>query len=369
MRVSHRYRVAHSGLRRTAISYRNCETTVWAPKCRYTHVNASTLGSLQLLRLESHALDLGLQARRHNFPLFATQTPPSQQHSNLRSSPSSTDPTATITDNNTICRIMENSPFAKLPAELRNNVWELALRADKPVQITGDFHIVLPPVDCKLAPSQVQEMAKILALTQTCRQIHSECALLFFHFNTFEFDSTCTTFPGSSFPDFRRKIGKASFSAISSANITTRIRFSHVSKWSFQFCNKTSQAVDCVKALAQPVINTRPEFEFSPPYICPRIMISLQEWDTSWKAAAETIEEAARTTRDPRRKDLLARLLKHLPTHKQYLKELLGIWNMIRFEGKLVLITLFLDSLQFRMLTCHRLVLQGLPLKPLIVGF
>lgn len=222
---------------------------------------------------------------------------------------------------------MENSPCAKLSPELRNNIWELALRADKPIQITGDFHIVAPLVDCKLAPNQVQEMAKTLALTQTCRQIHNECALLFFHVNTFEFDSTCTTFPRSSFPDFRRKIGKASFSAISSVIITTRTRFSLVSRWSLQFCNKTSQAVDCHKALAQPAINIRMEFEPFPPYICPNIMISLQDWGSSWKVAAETIEEAAQTTRDPRIKNLLVLVLEHLPTLKQDLKGLLRISN------------------------------------------
>lgn len=218
---------------------------------------------------------------------------------------------------------MENSPLAKLPAELRNNIWELALRADKPVEVTGDYYIEAPPVDFKLAPNQVQEMAKALALTQTCRQIHSECILLFFHVNTFEFDSTM--FPSSIFPDLRRKIGNASLSAISSVIITIRTRFSGASKWSLQLCNKTCQAVDCLKALPQPANHIRIELESSTPIICPSMVISLQEWNTSWKAAEETIEEAVRTTRDPRRKNSLIGVWVQLLRRKRDLKELLGI--------------------------------------------
>ncbi|KAK4544186.1 hypothetical protein LTR36_004396 [Oleoguttula mirabilis] len=67
---------------------------------------------------------------------------------------------------------MDRSPLAKLSPELRNSIWKLLVTEDEPLQVsvTLPTTVVPPPI------------------TKVCRQIRSECHLMFYAMNTFRLD-------------------------------------------------------------------------------------------------------------------------------------------------------------------------------------
>ncbi|PPJ51490.1 hypothetical protein CBER1_07970 [Cercospora berteroae] len=72
---------------------------------------------------------------------------------------------------------MENSPLGRLSSELRNEIYELALTADKPLTICSKLSL---PSGTRRAPIGTQP-----ALTKVCRQIRKETLTMFYHTNTF----------------------------------------------------------------------------------------------------------------------------------------------------------------------------------------
>ncbi|KAM3417275.1 hypothetical protein BST61_g5531 [Cercospora zeina] len=66
---------------------------------------------------------------------------------------------------------MDASPLKKLPAELRNKVFKLAVVADEPIAISSSY----PGYDIATQPP----------LTRVCRQTRNETLEIFYHFNTF----------------------------------------------------------------------------------------------------------------------------------------------------------------------------------------
>jgi hypothetical protein len=73
---------------------------------------------------------------------------------------------------------MDNSPLKGLPAEIRNNIYELALTQDGPVMLGKE--------DSSWSWRRISDTkTQPLALTKTCKAIHSECTQLFYSINTF----------------------------------------------------------------------------------------------------------------------------------------------------------------------------------------
>lgn len=73
---------------------------------------------------------------------------------------------------------MDASPLNKLPAELRNNIYELALHNPGGIDIDVMFAN-------KIITAQASQ--QLLALTETCKQIRQESLPLFYATNTFSF--------------------------------------------------------------------------------------------------------------------------------------------------------------------------------------
>lgn len=72
---------------------------------------------------------------------------------------------------------MENSPFNNLSAELRNEIWQLALKSDTPLAIGGtSAH----------GPTAAQP-----PLTRVCKQIRLETIKMFYCSNTFAMEMKC----------------------------------------------------------------------------------------------------------------------------------------------------------------------------------
>jgi len=110
---------------------------------------------------------------------------------------------------------MDNSPLAKLPAELRNYIYELALTCDTPCRVRS---VGLNPQ--LLSPEQRQP----LGLTATCKAIRAEPTKLFYANNSFVFtngDSDCAFHRDQVqwFQIFAGKVGKANASVLQSVTI------------------------------------------------------------------------------------------------------------------------------------------------------
>ncbi|KAK5124133.1 hypothetical protein LTR85_001836 [Meristemomyces frigidus] len=78
---------------------------------------------------------------------------------------------------------MENSPFARLAPELRNRIFELALKSDDPIVI---FERYFYNGTVRLFGAEGQ--SRPTSLFRTCKTIHNEAAQLFYAINTFEVD-------------------------------------------------------------------------------------------------------------------------------------------------------------------------------------
>ncbi|KAI7327538.1 hypothetical protein KC315_g7053 [Hortaea werneckii] len=74
---------------------------------------------------------------------------------------------------------MENSPFAKLSAELRNQIYHLVLAHSKPIGISSSRN------GDKIW-SQTARRRKLLALTRACKAIREESIKIFYAINTFK---------------------------------------------------------------------------------------------------------------------------------------------------------------------------------------
>jgi hypothetical protein len=73
---------------------------------------------------------------------------------------------------------MDNSPLKGLPAEIRNNIYELALTQEGPVMLRKE--------DSSWSWRRIKDTkTQPLALTRTCKAIRSECTQLFYSINTF----------------------------------------------------------------------------------------------------------------------------------------------------------------------------------------
>lgn len=108
---------------------------------------------------------------------------------------------------------MDNSPFAKLPAELRNLVYSHALKKDKPY-VFGPIRLQGP------TPAEHERGAaeNPLSLAQTCKAINTECAPLFYSENEFAFSG----FDRDSlvaFRKFKASIGDRNAAALQSIGI------------------------------------------------------------------------------------------------------------------------------------------------------
>ena len=76
---------------------------------------------------------------------------------------------------------MENSPLQTLPREIRDYIYELVFAQDGPVVI-----ICVQDSGFERAVDEYPQR-NILALTETCHALRSECGLVFYAINTFAF--------------------------------------------------------------------------------------------------------------------------------------------------------------------------------------
>lgn len=91
---------------------------------------------------------------------------------------------------------MENSPLGRLSSELRNEIYELALTADKPLTICTKLSL---PSGTPRAPTGSQP-----ALTRVCRQVRKETLTMFYHTNTFLIE-VCGPRPTGASPNLARE--------------------------------------------------------------------------------------------------------------------------------------------------------------------
>jgi hypothetical protein len=83
--------------------------------------------------------------------------------------------------------IMDSSLFSKLPRELRDEIWRLSLQLSEEIFIFDEDG--KPAIDAGVAEQHP------LALSQTCKQIRTECHLVFYTLNQFCLESTVLTQP------------------------------------------------------------------------------------------------------------------------------------------------------------------------------
>ncbi|KAI7458451.1 hypothetical protein KC351_g18135 [Hortaea werneckii] len=101
---------------------------------------------------------------------------------------------------------MEDSPFARLSAELRNQIWSYAL-----YQPDGFY------LDLQKGRYQLFCKRREIALTKTCRQINTETTLLLYNINKFTFfviSESTVRFDLPCVEDWLRVIGPAKASVI-----------------------------------------------------------------------------------------------------------------------------------------------------------
>jgi hypothetical protein len=125
---------------------------------------------------------------------------------------------------------MDDSPFQKLPPEIRNQIYELVLTLDQDVhlddhrgswKLVAETPIMLENSDSWNLVSRIPDTPKPihpLALTKTCRAIYSESIQLFYSLNTFVFylDRTYDA-PSESYlklDDFHGTIGDKHYSTL-----------------------------------------------------------------------------------------------------------------------------------------------------------
>ena len=103
---------------------------------------------------------------------------------------------------------MKHSPFSKLSPELRNRIYEYALKSDKPFDITTTAPCGKP----RNKMSYIQ--GNPLALATTCRVIKNECTQLFYANNTFKVTGDDTDHVFELLDKFCTTIGQANVDAL-----------------------------------------------------------------------------------------------------------------------------------------------------------
>ncbi|KAK3636414.1 hypothetical protein LTR56_014201 [Elasticomyces elasticus] len=86
---------------------------------------------------------------------------------------------------------MANSFFGRLMPEVRNTIYELALRQPEPIVVRWHDDREDHPED--VVSNSVDKF--ITALTKTCKQIGKECGTMFYAINKFQFDSSADSMP------------------------------------------------------------------------------------------------------------------------------------------------------------------------------
>lgn len=76
---------------------------------------------------------------------------------------------------------MDSSPFVRLPPEMRNRIYELALSHHEPIEV----HAVCPNNRFNRPSVWPITQSRLRALTQTCKAIRAESSKLFFASNDF----------------------------------------------------------------------------------------------------------------------------------------------------------------------------------------
>ncbi|KAK3636451.1 hypothetical protein LTR56_014238 [Elasticomyces elasticus] len=97
---------------------------------------------------------------------------------------------------------MDDSPLSRIPAELRNRIYELALLQPEPITLTTHMKINATEPCYTCAPSLAIQHPT--ALTMTCVAIHREASKLFYAPNAFECEhspvfGTSSTSPADQF--------------------------------------------------------------------------------------------------------------------------------------------------------------------------
>ena len=106
---------------------------------------------------------------------------------------------------------MNASPLTRLPPELRNRIYELALTSEQPLRVLGSKHAA----NRDLCISLHQEQHNVVALMMTCNAIRSESAQLCCALNTFELTTSEQTV-NLNLHDFAKAIGEANSRALRS---------------------------------------------------------------------------------------------------------------------------------------------------------
>lgn len=119
--------------------------------------------------------------------------------------------------------MMEKSPLGRLPAELRNCIYELVLTVSN-----ADAPAIFKLVRSRKSDGYLITMEKThtntppITLIQTCRAVHNEAAGLFFKLNIFRVVDNYSTLPMESFFDFLDLIGDDALSSIQALEVQFR---------------------------------------------------------------------------------------------------------------------------------------------------
>lgn len=82
---------------------------------------------------------------------------------------------------------IDNAPFGKLAAELRNQIYEYVLIHDEPICITTIYHGANRPIRMRMKNQAFN--SRPLSLLAVCRQTQEECTELFYSNNIFQLKS------------------------------------------------------------------------------------------------------------------------------------------------------------------------------------
>ena len=109
---------------------------------------------------------------------------------------------------------MDDSRLLRLPAEVRNYIYELVFKQTQPIVLGRVFKKGLF-ADWRLLKDQSASNA-ILALPKTCKALRSECSQIFYAINAFIFQLSHSSgrYSGKVLEDFYNQIGGINASAL-----------------------------------------------------------------------------------------------------------------------------------------------------------
>lgn len=132
---------------------------------------------------------------------------------------------------------MDESPLAKLPPELRNRIYELALRQENPVRL----HWTIWPEEKVHHMDATRSTPTILALTKTCRQIRQESNKLFYAVNRFIVDCRRMELCSTLMDVLVQQLGKDNVVLAESIVLDTYPTHSHMLPRFFRWCDELNQ--------------------------------------------------------------------------------------------------------------------------------